>query len=188
MTGVAGMIICGVDDSEAARDAVSVAASLAAALGRRLVLLHAAEQGPCVGVATAPYASPGLFDDAATKEAPEQLLDRLVHELGLSTSAERLVEAGDPRVFSRSRRRRGSGSDCRRDAGDAVGWRWRSSAPFRQLRCYALAAPSSSCLRGADSSPVHSYAPRTTAPLRARWCASRDAWATGSAGISFSPT
>jgi nucleotide-binding universal stress UspA family protein len=111
MTDAAETIICGVDDSEAARGAVSVAASLAAVLGRRLVLLHVAEQRARARVATtSPHVSPGASEAGASREAPEHLLDRLAHELGLSTSTGRRVEVGDlarvlPRVESPLRRR-----------------------------------------------------------------------------------
>lgn len=97
MTSVAEKIVCGVDDSEAARAAVSIASSLAALLARRLVLLHVAEQRRGAAVAAGPPADPDEFEDGARRDAREHLLERLMHELGLAASvAERRVEVGDP--------------------------------------------------------------------------------------------
>lgn len=97
MTTVAGTIVCGVDDSEAARAAVSVASSLATLLAGQLVLLHVAEQRASVAVAVPPAAARGEPENGASREAPEHLLERLILELGLPPSVtDRRVEAGDP--------------------------------------------------------------------------------------------
>lgn len=96
MSTVAEKIVCGVDDSEAARAVLSVASGLAALLTRRVVLLHVAEERPGITVAAAPAAK-GEFDAGASEDAPEHLLDRLVRELGLPASvAELRVGTGDP--------------------------------------------------------------------------------------------
>jgi nucleotide-binding universal stress UspA family protein len=93
---VSGSIICGVDDSQSAHDAVRVAKSLASALDRRLVLLHAARMPIAFGVATMPHAYPFRADDETAAQAAGRLLERFAYEHGLSASVERRVENGDP--------------------------------------------------------------------------------------------
>jgi nucleotide-binding universal stress UspA family protein len=97
MVSVAKKIVCGVDDSEAARAAVSVGSSLADLLARRLILLHVAEERPGFAVGAAPAAGLGEFENGASRDVAEHLLERLMDELGLPASvAERRVERGDP--------------------------------------------------------------------------------------------
>jgi nucleotide-binding universal stress UspA family protein len=93
---VSGSIICGVDDSQSAYDAVRVAKSLASALDRRLVLLHTVRMPIAFGVAAMPHAYPFRADDQRAAQAGERLLERLAYEHGLSASVERRVENGDP--------------------------------------------------------------------------------------------
>jgi nucleotide-binding universal stress UspA family protein len=89
-------IICSVDGSDAARDVVSVARSLAQALACHLVLFHAASRPPPASRGMMPYAYPYLDerDREALREDGEQLLERLAHDFRLPASTERRVELG----------------------------------------------------------------------------------------------
>jgi nucleotide-binding universal stress UspA family protein len=93
---VLGKIICGVDESDEARDAVRVAKSLARELGRRLVLVHAVRAADGLAVALPPYSYPHPTDDEATRRAAEQVLAGLVQDSGLAGSVGRRIETGDP--------------------------------------------------------------------------------------------
>ena len=93
---VLGKIICGVDESDGARDAVRVAKWLARELVRRLVLVHAVRAADGLAVALPPYSYPHPTDDEATRRAAEQVLDGLVQDSGLAGSVERRIETGDP--------------------------------------------------------------------------------------------
>lgn len=89
-------IVCGVDASPAARDALSVAVDLAGALDLDLVLLHAIapERGVAIGAGPYGYAREPARD--LSLEAGRQLVERLAAELSLSRSVERRVDVGEP--------------------------------------------------------------------------------------------
>jgi nucleotide-binding universal stress UspA family protein len=90
------VIVCGVDDSDAALKTVSVAAAVAEALKRPLRLLHVVSAPVTVTLATPAYAYPRQLDPRESREAGEELLERVVSGLGLSDSVERRVAFGDP--------------------------------------------------------------------------------------------
>jgi nucleotide-binding universal stress UspA family protein len=93
---VACVIVCGVDGTDAAANAVFVAASLADALGRPLRLVHAVPAPVTLTLATPAYTYPPQLEARESGEAGERLLERVVHELGASDSVERRVVVGDP--------------------------------------------------------------------------------------------
>ena len=85
------ILICGVDDSEAARRAAHVAAELSRQLGSRLVLVHVAE----VAVPPAGAASAYAKLQGAAIEGAKRVLERLKQDEGLE-DAEEQVELGPP--------------------------------------------------------------------------------------------
>jgi nucleotide-binding universal stress UspA family protein len=88
-------VICGVDESVAARDAVTVAAWFAATLERELVLLHAAPPVDALPVpGLVPYAAETWNTDRHA--AGERLLEERAGELGLQDLPELRVESRDP--------------------------------------------------------------------------------------------
>jgi nucleotide-binding universal stress UspA family protein len=80
-------IVCGIDDSPAAFEALRVASALSAQVDARLVLAHAA------GSSTAGADQGGLTTDQACLGG-NRLLERAAHEH--NPTAERRVEVGDP--------------------------------------------------------------------------------------------
>lgn len=91
-------IICGVDASEVAGDALSVAARLARTLDGGLVVAHVASPQRAVTGVAGPYGS--AYGDErhadAARSAGEELVEQLVRQHGLAGRVERRVELGDP--------------------------------------------------------------------------------------------
>jgi nucleotide-binding universal stress UspA family protein len=92
--GAAETLVCGVDDSEEARNAARVAGALAERLGLELVLVHIAPAVTQPGVGAAVGGQERLA--RSEREEAEALLDRFVAECGLSGSVRHRVEFGDP--------------------------------------------------------------------------------------------
>ncbi len=89
------MIVCGVDDSNGARDAASVAARLGADLGVWLALVHVPPPPVAAAIAPAAYVYPGEGDHEAAIDAGETLLDCIAGGLGTSQGVTRHVVVGD---------------------------------------------------------------------------------------------
>ncbi len=90
---MAGCIICGIDDSGAARDAARVATALSERLGTRLVLVHAAELPTLDGMSR-----PELYGEllAAEVRSAENLLRAVARDVDLDERSEWRVEFGPP--------------------------------------------------------------------------------------------
>jgi nucleotide-binding universal stress UspA family protein len=73
-----------------------MAKSLAGALDRRLVLLHAVPAPIGIPIGTMPHAFPLRSDDDVADRAAGDLLERIAFEFGLASSVERRVERGSP--------------------------------------------------------------------------------------------
>jgi nucleotide-binding universal stress UspA family protein len=100
-----GVVVCGVDDSTAARQAARVARAVAEALGVEVVLVHAVPTMIPPGMSAVPR---GPADVAATEHrAAEEFLATLAHDEGLGAAAERRVAYG-------------SQADAIRDVADEV--------------------------------------------------------------------
>jgi nucleotide-binding universal stress UspA family protein len=88
-----GTILCGVNDSDAGRGALELAAELGDRLGLRLVVAHVADGLPPVG-------GDGNGDESVTtranREGASRLVARLAAEHGLAGSAEQRSAVGDP--------------------------------------------------------------------------------------------
>jgi nucleotide-binding universal stress UspA family protein len=88
-----GTILCGVNESEAGRGALELAAELSDGLGPRLVVAHVADGIPPVG-------GEGNGDASVTtrahREAAACLVARLAAEHGVAGSAEQRSAVGDP--------------------------------------------------------------------------------------------
>lgn len=84
-----GTILCGVDESSGAAEAVRVAAGLSEGLGLRLVLAHVAG-----GYRLADGAE-GLTSIQA-RQGATRLVERITREQGLNGKAEQRSEVGDP--------------------------------------------------------------------------------------------
>jgi nucleotide-binding universal stress UspA family protein len=93
---VSDAIVCAVDASDAARDALSIGAQLAEALGLDLVLLHAVEPEPAVAAAAGPYSYVPAAPAEPSVERGRQLLDAVAVEVLGQQSVDRRVELGDP--------------------------------------------------------------------------------------------
>ena len=78
-------IVCAVDESPGAREALRTASALSSALGLRLVLAHVAKR----------LRHPAAPAQAAARDRGTSLLLRLCAEHGLDGRAERRVEVGD---------------------------------------------------------------------------------------------
>jgi nucleotide-binding universal stress UspA family protein len=89
-------LICGVDDSESARCAVSVTVGLAAALGRDAVLLHAVPPPIPAAAVSGWYAYPRHLDLETVVSVGEEPLTRLAAEFELPPETQRRVEVGPP--------------------------------------------------------------------------------------------
>ncbi len=89
------MVVCGVDDSERARDAARFAARLCAELDLRLALVHVAPVPVTPGLAPAAYAYPGERDYQAAIDAGKTLLDRIAAGLDMGERVTRQVVVGD---------------------------------------------------------------------------------------------
>jgi nucleotide-binding universal stress UspA family protein len=87
-------VICCVDASGEARDALRVARGLATRLGLELVLLHVAPPVTEPGVGAVPFARQRLAE--SERADAQALLDRLVEEAGIPVDVERRIEVGDP--------------------------------------------------------------------------------------------
>lgn len=105
---MSGLIVCGVDDSDEARDAAHVAAWLCRELDSRLALLHVAAPPATPGLASAGYAYPGERDYEAAIEAGRVLFDGIVAELHMDEVVASQVVVGDPadrlRAFALNKR------------------------------------------------------------------------------------
>jgi nucleotide-binding universal stress UspA family protein len=94
-------IVCGVDDSRAARQAASAAALLADALGHDLVLAHAVDRPVAIGYPPHGhildrYAEPGPSSEEPHAGAGKRILEVLVEELHLDPLTAQRVEMGEP--------------------------------------------------------------------------------------------
>ena len=87
-------IVCGVDESPAAADAVHIAAALSASLKLDLVLLHAVSVEPAVALAAAPHYRVAEDDFEVRRESARTLLERRAGEAGVTGSADLRVEPG----------------------------------------------------------------------------------------------
>ena len=91
-----GTILCGVDDSGAARSALELAAELSDRVGLRLVVAHVAD-----GIA--PVGGDGNGDESVTtranREGAARLVARLSAEHGVTGGAEQRSAVGDPAVL-----------------------------------------------------------------------------------------
>ncbi len=89
-----GCIICGVDDSGAAREAARVATALSERLGTRLVLVHAAELPLLGGIS----ARPEVYDDLSDAELckADNLLSAVARDVDLDERSEWRVAFGSP--------------------------------------------------------------------------------------------
>ena len=92
----ANAIVCAVDGSAAAGDAVAVAAGLAGLLELELLLLHVVEPEPAVTVAASPYHYAPAPRRALPVAAGRRFLDGVADRLPYSGFVERRVESGDP--------------------------------------------------------------------------------------------
>lgn len=79
-----GTIVCGVDDSQGARDALQLAAALRERLGLRLVLAHVAKHGRA-----------GSTDEMGQRRRAEHLLARVVDQTAVAAPIERRLAFGD---------------------------------------------------------------------------------------------
>jgi nucleotide-binding universal stress UspA family protein len=91
---MARSILCCVDDSQEARDAVRVARGLADRLALDLVLLHVAPPITQPGVSAAPRGQERLAE--TERENAQELLRTIARELGLTAEVELRVEVGEP--------------------------------------------------------------------------------------------
>jgi len=89
-------IVCAVDGSGAARDAVSVAADLAEVLELDLMLLHVATPEPALTVAVSPHHHVREADIEGAKANGKLLLDDVAARLELSRAVSCQVRVGDP--------------------------------------------------------------------------------------------
>ncbi|HYZ91454.1 MAG TPA: universal stress protein [Actinomycetota bacterium] len=89
-------IVCAVDGSDAARDAVAVGAQFAAAIEFDLVLVHAVEPEWAVVAAAGPYHREPESPSGRTIEAGRRLLDAVAEDARFPTSVRRRVEIGAP--------------------------------------------------------------------------------------------
>lgn len=89
-------IVCAVDGSGAARDAVSVAADLAEVLELDLMLLHVATPEPALTVAVSPHHLVREADIEGPKANGKLLLDDVAARLELSRPVSCQVRVGDP--------------------------------------------------------------------------------------------
>jgi nucleotide-binding universal stress UspA family protein len=88
-----GTILCGVNDSDAGRGALELAAELGDRLGLRLVVAHVADGIPPVGGEANGDES---VTTRANREGAARLVARLAAEHGLAGSAEQRSAVGDP--------------------------------------------------------------------------------------------
>jgi nucleotide-binding universal stress UspA family protein len=86
-----GTVVCGVNESRAARHAARVAGALSEQLGLRLVLAHVVDG---FTVADGTVADDESVTTAQAREGGKRLLDRLVAEQHIS-GAEQRIEIGD---------------------------------------------------------------------------------------------
>jgi nucleotide-binding universal stress UspA family protein len=91
--GEAGPIVCGVDDSDEARDAARVAGALGGRLGLEVLLVHVAGAVTQPGVGVAAAGRERLAE--SERSEAETLLARIVDDAGLPESVRRQVEFGD---------------------------------------------------------------------------------------------
>jgi nucleotide-binding universal stress UspA family protein len=91
---MSGCLVCGVDDSRGAREAVRVAATLSEQLGLPLVLLHVAQLTRSIHARGLPYGH-GELHEEELREAG-RVLTEVAQEYELQGLAEPLVRIGDP--------------------------------------------------------------------------------------------
>ena len=87
-------IICGVDDSEVARDAVRVARDLSDRFGSRLLLVHVAPADVPPGTSVVPNAQSMLLE--RERRDAELLLAEQAVAMSLGSSVQRRAVLGDP--------------------------------------------------------------------------------------------
>lgn len=136
----AGLVVCGVDDSSAARQAARVARRLAEGLGVEVVLVHAVPTITPPGMSSAPRGSAELTD--FERRVAEDFLAKLAFEEGFGGRGERRV------VFGSQAEAIGDVADELNAALVVVGTRRRGA-----LRA-ALAGSVSLDLKGESSRPV----------------------------------
>jgi nucleotide-binding universal stress UspA family protein len=90
---VTGWVICGIEDSRAARDTLSVARALGRRLDERVLAVHVAQVPVVLGANQVPGGREDLRDLAL--EEAQEVLDRVVDESG-SYGVERCIEFGEP--------------------------------------------------------------------------------------------
>src|SRR5262245_39301907 len=88
-----GPIVCGVDDSDEARNAARVAGALSRRLGLEFLLVHATAAVMQPGVGTAAAGRERLAE--SQRQEAEALLERIVDEAALPESVGRRVEFGE---------------------------------------------------------------------------------------------
>jgi nucleotide-binding universal stress UspA family protein len=87
-------VVCGVDDSRGAREAVRVAANLSERLGRCLLLVHVARVTRSAHARGIPYGH-GESQEEEMKAAA-RVLREITEEYGLDARAESRLRVGDP--------------------------------------------------------------------------------------------
>lgn len=87
-------LVCGVDNSRGAREAVRVAAKLSDRLGLRLLLVHVAQVTGSIHPRGVPYGH-GESQEEELREAG-RVLAEVTQEYELDGRAEQLLEIGDP--------------------------------------------------------------------------------------------
>jgi nucleotide-binding universal stress UspA family protein len=91
---MSGCVVCGVDDSRGAREAVRVAADLSERLGLRLLLVHVARVNRSAHARGIPDRH-GESQEEEIKEAA-RVLREITEEHGLDARAEPRLQVGDP--------------------------------------------------------------------------------------------
>jgi nucleotide-binding universal stress UspA family protein len=93
------VIVCGADRSEEAKSAARVAAQLAKALRKELMLVHACASTPSAAAIPAPGAAPSIaYEDrsAEQREAARTLLEHIEASVAPAAPVSIRVEGGDP--------------------------------------------------------------------------------------------
>jgi nucleotide-binding universal stress UspA family protein len=95
---VSRLLICGVDDSACAREAVRVAARLAQALGGELVLVHVARIPVVAGASGVPGGSARVA--AHAREEADRVLSRVAEDAGEPAAVRRVAIGSAVEVLS----------------------------------------------------------------------------------------
>lgn len=91
---MAGVLVCGLDDSEHAPEVLRVAARLGERLGLGLLLLHVAHAPTTPGVSAARAGQERLVESERARAS--ELLERVVRAAELEGEVERRIEFGSP--------------------------------------------------------------------------------------------